>query len=146
MGKCGTSPVPLFVMANGRRERPLIFLIRPTPSPRCSATGFPEILPPRLHPDSPGDAGGSGWSRAALQGKAGNGKGCDFGYAPAVDSCEGVAGVDACTVAALGAITAFAVPNLGGNLAIPSIFFGSGGCLESPRSTDRPVYFKPASY
>jgi len=42
-----------------------------------------------------------------------NRKGCDFGYALAADSCEGVTGVDACTVTALDAITAFAVPNPG---------------------------------
>jgi len=40
-----------------------------------------------------------------------NGKGCDIGYAPAADSCERVNNVDTCTVAALDAITAFAVPN-----------------------------------
>ena len=40
-----------------------------------------------------------------------NGKGCDIGYAPATSSCEGANRVDACTVAALDAITAFAVPN-----------------------------------
>ena len=38
-------------------------------------------------------------------------KGCDFGYALAAGSCEGVSSVDACTVTALDAITAFAVPN-----------------------------------
>ena len=73
-----------------------------------------------------------------------NRKGCDFGYAPAVDSCEGVAGVDACTVAALDTITAFAVPNLGGHLATPSIFSG----LAVPRVaslTDRSVYFRWAT-
>jgi len=43
----------------------------------------------------------------------GNGKGCDFGYALAANSCEGVTDVDACTVTALEAITAFAVPNPG---------------------------------
>jgi hypothetical protein len=32
--------------------------------------------------------------------------------------------VDACTVTALGAITAFAVPNPGGHLATPSVFSG----------------------
>jgi len=53
-----------------------------------------------------------------------NGKGCDFGYALAGNSCEGVSGVDACTVAASEVIAAFAVPNLGGDLAIPSIFSG----------------------
>jgi hypothetical protein len=41
----------------------------------------------------------------------GKGKGCDFGYALADNSCEGAPGVDACTVTALLAITAFAVPN-----------------------------------
>jgi hypothetical protein len=49
-------------------------------------------------------------------------------------------GVDACTVAALDTITAFAVPNLGGHLATPSIFSG----LAVPRVaslTDRPAYF-----
>jgi hypothetical protein len=51
-------------------------------------------------------------------------KGCDFGYALAANSCEGVTGVDACTVTALGAITAFAVPNPGGHLATPSDFSG----------------------
>src|SRR5215813_4793045 len=30
-----------------------------------------------------------------------NGKGCDFGYALAASSCEGVLGVEACTVTAL---------------------------------------------
>ena len=37
------------------------------------------------------------------------GKGCDIGYAPATSSCEGANSVDACTVAALDVITAFAV-------------------------------------
>src|SRR5215471_15216067 len=40
-----------------------------------------------------------------------NGKGCDIGYAPAICSCERAYSVDTCTVAALDAITAFAVPN-----------------------------------
>jgi len=40
-----------------------------------------------------------------------NRKGCDIGYAPAIRSCEGASSVDTCTVAALDAITAFAVPN-----------------------------------
>ena len=38
-------------------------------------------------------------------------KGCDFGYALAADSCEGVTGVDACTVTAFDMTTAFAVPD-----------------------------------
>jgi len=41
------------------------------------------------------------------------GKGCDFGYALADNSRERVPSVDACTVTALDAITAFAVPNPG---------------------------------
>jgi len=40
-----------------------------------------------------------------------NRKGCDIGYAPAICSCERAPSVDTCTVAALDAITAFAVPN-----------------------------------
>ena len=38
-------------------------------------------------------------------------KGCDIGYALAVRSCEGANSVEACTVTAFDAITAFAVPN-----------------------------------
>ena len=38
-------------------------------------------------------------------------KGCDIGYALVADSCEGTDSVDARTVTALDAITAFAVPN-----------------------------------
>ncbi len=39
------------------------------------------------------------------------GKGCDIGYALAASSCEGANSMEACTVTALDAITAFAVPN-----------------------------------
>ena len=39
-----------------------------------------------------------------------NGKGCDIGYALAASSCEEANSVDACTVTALDATTAFAVP------------------------------------
>ena len=52
------------------------------------------------------------------------GKGCDFGYALAARSCEGACGVDARTVTALDATTAFAVPDPGGFLAKPSVFSG----------------------
>jgi hypothetical protein len=41
----------------------------------------------------------------------GKGKGCDIGYALAASSCEEANSVEACTVTALDAITAFAVPN-----------------------------------
>jgi len=51
-------------------------------------------------------------------------KGRDIGYALAADSCEGVDDVETCTVTAPDAITAFAVPNLNGHLAAPSIFSG----------------------
>jgi hypothetical protein len=53
-----------------------------------------------------------------------NRKGCDIGYGLAANSCEGVNSVDACTVTALDAITAFAVPNPGGILAEQSVFSG----------------------
>jgi hypothetical protein len=53
-----------------------------------------------------------------------NRKGCDFGYAPSANSCEGANNVDACTVTALDAITAFAVPSPNGHLAAPSVFSG----------------------
>jgi hypothetical protein len=42
---------------------------------------------------------------------SGNRKGCDFGYAPAANSCEGANSPGACTIAAPDVITAFAVPN-----------------------------------
>jgi len=45
------------------------------------------------------------------EGDARNSKGCDIGYALAIGSCEEANSVDACTVTALDAITAFAVPN-----------------------------------
>jgi hypothetical protein len=53
-----------------------------------------------------------------------NRKGCGFGYAPSANSCEGANNVDACTVTALDAITAFAVPSPNGRLAAPSVFSG----------------------
>ena len=53
-----------------------------------------------------------------------NGKGCDIGYALAMNSCEGVDDVEACTVTALDAITAFAVSDPNGLLAEPSVFSG----------------------
>jgi hypothetical protein len=56
----------------------------------------------------------------------GNRKGCDIGYAPAISSCEGANSVDACTVAALDAITAFAESKPQLLLAEPVGFFGSG--------------------
>jgi len=62
----------------------------------------------------------------------GNRKGCDFGYALAANSCEGVRRVDACTVTAFGAITTFAVPNPNGHLATPSVFSGPAVLQVAP--------------
>ena len=53
-----------------------------------------------------------------------NRKGCDIGYAPAISSCEGANSVDTCTVAALDAITAFAVPNPNCSSQNQSVFSG----------------------
>ena len=53
-------------------------------------------------------------------------KGCDIGYALVADSCEGTDNVDACTVTALDAITAFAVPNPNCSSQKSVGFFGSG--------------------
>ena len=54
----------------------------------------------------------------------GKGKGCDIGYALAASSCEGAHSVEACTVTALDAITAFAVPNPNSSSQRRSVFSG----------------------
>src|SRR6266702_6750922 len=56
-----------------------------------------------------------------------NNKGCDIGYALAASSCEGANSVDACTVTALDAITAFAVPNPNCSSQSQSVF----SCLDA---------------
>jgi hypothetical protein len=61
-------------------------------------------------------------------------KGCDIGYALAISSCEGAISVEACTVTALDAITAFAVPNPNGLLAEPSVFSGLDAHRVAPPS------------
>ena len=73
-------------------------------------------------------------------------KGCDFGYALAANSCEGVTGVDACTVTALGSITAFAAsePRRSSRNAVG--FFGSGRPAGRPAGLDHPAYFEPAIF
>ena len=53
-----------------------------------------------------------------------NRKGCDIGYAPAICSCERANSVDTCTVAALDAITAFAVPNPSSSSQSQLVFSG----------------------
>jgi hypothetical protein len=62
----------------------------------------------------------SEWSRKNTR----KGKGCDIGYALAASSCEGANNVEACTVTALDAITAFAVPNPNCSSQNQSVFSG----------------------
>jgi len=62
------------------------------------------------------------------------GKGCDIGYAPAINSCEGANSVDACTVAALDAITAFAVPNPNCSSQSQPVFSGLVALQVTPQS------------
>ncbi len=51
------------------------------------------------------------WVLRRKMGGGRKGKGCDIGYALVANSCEGAHNVETCTVTALDAITAFAVPN-----------------------------------
>ena len=74
-----------------------------------------------------------------------NSKGCDIGYALAANSCEGVNNVDACTVTALDATTAFAVPDPNLLLAEPVGFFGSGCSLDRSTEPGHSVYFGSAT-
>ena len=61
-------------------------------------------------------------------------------------SRERVPSVDACTVTALDAVTAFAVskPQLTPRSAVG--FFGSGSVGESPRLTDHSAYFRLTTF
>jgi hypothetical protein len=54
--------------------------------------------------------------------------------------------VDACTVAALDVITAFAVPNPNCSFAESVGFFGSGGLLSYLSTTNHPAYFGLANF
>jgi hypothetical protein len=74
-----------------------------------------------------------------------NSKGCDIGYALAANSCEGVNNVDACTVTALDATTAFAVPYPDLPLAELVGFFGSGYSADHSTESDHSVYFGSAT-
>src|SRR5271157_5953841 len=76
----------------------------------------------------------------------GNRKGCDFGYALVGNSCEGAPGVDACTVTALDAVTAFAGSRPQPTPRSAVGFFGSGSLCGSPRSTDHSAYFRLATF
>jgi hypothetical protein len=72
--------------------------------------------------------------------KLGKGKGCDIGYALAACSCEGANSVEACTVTALDAITAFAAPNP--NCPSQSRrFFQVWQLFGLPRRADHSAYF-----
>jgi hypothetical protein len=70
-----------------------------------------------------------------------NGKGCDIGYVPAACSCERAYSVDPCTVAALDAITAFAVPNPNCSSQKQSVFSG----LVAPQVALRKPITQPTS-
>ena len=73
------------------------------------------------------------------------GKGCDIGYALAISSCEEANSVEACTVTALDAITAFAVPNP--NYSSQSRrFFQVWLLFGSPRRADHSAYFGLAKF
>jgi hypothetical protein len=74
-----------------------------------------------------------------------NSKGCDIGYALAANSCEGVNNVDACTVTALDATTAFAVPDPDLLLAELVGFFGSGYSADHSTESSHSVYFGSAT-
>ena len=75
---------------------------------------------------------------------AGNRKGCDFGYALAANSCERVNNVEARTVTALDAITAFAVPNPNGT-SQRRRFFRVWLLSGSPCQADHSAYFGMAT-
>jgi hypothetical protein len=83
---------------------------------------------------------GMALARLLRRGMLGKGKGCDIGYALAISSCEGVNSVEACTVTALDAITAFAVPNP--NCPSQSCrFFQVWLLFGLPRRADHSAYF-----
>jgi len=63
-----------------------------------------------------------------------NRKGCDIGYAPATNSCERASSVDTCTIAALDAITAFAVPDPNCSSQNQSVFSGLVALQVAPQS------------
>jgi hypothetical protein len=72
-------------------------------------------------------------------------KGCDIGYALAANPCEGVHSVEACTVTAFDAITAFTVPNPNFSSQSRRIF-QVWVPFELPRRADYSVYFGLATF
>ena len=73
------------------------------------------------------------------------GEGCDIGYALAASSCEGANSVEACTVTALDAITAFAVPNPN-DPSQSCRFFQVWLLFGLPRRADHSAYFGLAEF
>ena len=73
-----------------------------------------------------------------------NSKGCDIGYAPSASSCEGAHSLDTCTVTALDAITAFAVPDPNSSSQSLSVFSGLG--VLRITSSDKPLSLLRISY
>ena len=69
----------------------------------------------------------------------GNRKDRDIGYALAANSCEGASDVDACTIAVLDAITAFAAPGPGVT-SQKRRFFRVRPSSGSPRLPNHPAY------
>jgi len=72
-------------------------------------------------------------------------KGRDFGYALAINSCEGDDSVDACTVTTLDATTAFAVPNPGCS-SQSRRFFQVWPPAELPQLAGHSAYFGLATF
>jgi hypothetical protein len=75
----------------------------------------------------------------------GKGKGRDIGYALAARSCEEANNVEACTITAPDAITAFAVPNP--NHSSQSCrFFQVWRPGRLPHRSDHPIYFRLVNF
>ena len=96
------------------REQPYPQIVLKTGRNAMTKIGSGEVNVPRLEKQSR--------LRASIC--AGDRKGCDIGYAPSASSCERANSVDACTIAALDAITAFAVPNPNCSSQKQSVFSG----------------------
>ena len=79
------------------------------------------------------------------RGTLGKGKGCDIGYALAASSCEGANSVEARTVTALDAITAFTVPNPNSS-SQSRRFFQVWLLFGLPRRADHSAYFGLAKF
>ena len=85
------------------------------------------------------------WGTSLVGSKLEKGKGCDIGYALAINSCEGVNSVETCTVTAPDAITAFAVPNP--NFSSQSRrFFQVWLLVRLPHRADHSAYFGLAKF